>query len=123
VFNPGSGPVFQHADVEKRDLTPPSTSRHVGDAVDFDPQSFSRQTRGLDRGARRTMIAEHARIDAVHLLKFLHVDQEDAAADDVLQIGSTGLQDRLQVLQALRSLGLDVGAGQLSGRGIGGTLT
>ena len=63
-----------------------------------------------------------ARVDGVHLLEFLHVDQEHAAAQHVLQIGAARLQDRLQVLQALLGLRLDVGAGQLAGRRIGRAL-
>ena len=68
------------------------------------------------------MITEHAGIDGVHLLEFLHVDQKDTATDHILQVGSAGLQDRLQVLEALLGLGRDVSAGQLPGRGIGRTL-
>ena len=68
------------------------------------------------------MLAEHPRVDRVHLLEFLHVDQEHAAAQYVLQIGSGRLEDRLQVLQALPCLRRDVGAGLLPRCGIGGAL-
>ena len=67
------------------------------------------------------MVAEHARVDGVHLLELAHVHQEHAAAQHVLQAGAGGLENRLHVLQALLGLLLDI-VGDRAGRGIGAAL-
>lgn len=47
------------------------------------------------------MIPEHPLVHGVHFLELRHVDEEDAAAQHVLQVGAGGLQDRLDVPEAL----------------------
>jgi hypothetical protein len=56
------------------------------------------------------VIAERSSVDGVHVRKLRHVDEKDAAPEDVLQIGASSAQDRLHVPQALRGLGGCVGA-------------
>src|SRR5262249_59308070 len=85
-------------------------------------QALSRQSRNLYRGARGTMLAEHSRVDGVHGLELTHVDEEDAAAQHVLEIGSGSAQDRLNVLQHLLGLCFDVWC-ERAGCGIDAGLT
>ena len=75
-----------------------------GDGIDFDAQSVARQPRHLHRRPRRAVRAERARVDLVHLRELFHVDEEHAAADDVLQAGAGGLENRGDVLQDLFGL-------------------
>ena len=56
------------------------------------------------------MVAEHAAIDLVHLRKLADIDQKHAAAQHVLKARARGDEDRLDVLEALLGLRLDVGA-------------
>src|SRR6267378_6132583 len=83
-------------------------SGFVGDRVDLYAHPIARQPGDLDRGSRRTMIAEHARVDAVHLLELAHVDQEHAAAQHVLQARAGRFQDRLHVPETLLGLLLHI---------------
>src|SRR5262245_10955113 len=55
------------------------------------------------------MPTEHAGVDGVHRLKLVHVDEEHAAAEYMLQARTGRLQNRLNVLQTLLSLRLGVG--------------
>src|SRR5712691_5995380 len=66
--------------------------RQICDRVDLGAQTLTGQAGHLHGGARGPMVAEHARVDAVHLRELPHVDQEDAAAQDVLQAGARGLE-------------------------------
>ena len=81
-----------------------------------------RQRRGLNRGACGPMIAEDARVDRIHLLELGDVQQEHPAAQDVLEIGTGGLQNRADVGQALFGLRRDVGPRKAAGGGIVGAL-
>jgi hypothetical protein len=65
------------------------------------------------------MLAEHARVDAVHLLELLHVEQKDATAQHVLKIRAGGAENRAHVLEALRGLRGGIGTGEFAGLGIG----
>src|SRR3954468_12789396 len=98
-----------------------SMSGLVGDRVDLDAKAVTWQARDLHGRARGTMIAEHPRVDTVHLLELAHVEQEDAAAEDMLQIGFSGLQNGLHVSEYLLGLCLDVG-GDRASRGIDAAL-
>src|SRR4030095_12028529 len=89
-------------------MTSPRDSRHVCDAVDFHAQPGLRQRCGLNRRPRRTMIAEHPRVDAIHTSELAHVDQEYATAQHVLQTGSRRLENRFDVAQALLGLRFDI---------------
>jgi hypothetical protein len=68
------------------------------------------------------MLAKHALIDGVHCWNSFMSMRKTPQRSTCLQIGSAGLQDRLQVLQALLRLRSDVGAGELAGRRIGRAL-
>src|SRR3954469_857820 len=98
-----------------------SVSGLVGDRVDLDAKAVTWQAGDLHGRARRTVIVEHPRVDTVHLLELAHVEQEDAAAEDMLQIGSSGLQNGLDVSEYLLGLCLDVGRDGAS-RGINAAL-
>ena len=74
-------------------------------------QALAWQPGRLDRRKGRSMIAAGAGVDAVHLLELLHIEQEYAAPEHVLQVRAGRLQDGPHVLQALLGLGLDVGSG------------
>ncbi len=96
---------------------------NVSDRIDLDQKPFARQARHLDGGPRRPMVAEHALIHAIHVLKPSHVDQEHAAPQHVLQIRTRRFKDCLHVPEALFRLPFDGIAGELSRRRIGGGLT
>ena len=68
------------------------------------------------------MLAEHALIHGVHLLEFLHVDEEHAAAQRVLQVAARRLENGLHVLEALLRLRGGIGADDFSGGRIGRAL-
>src|SRR6478752_3968472 len=99
-------------------ITSASRGRNVGDAVDLDPQANSRQRSSLDGRASRAMFRENSRVYTVHLLEFLHVEQENAAAKDVLEIRTGRAKDGPDVLQALLGLRGGVGASEFAGRRI-----
>src|SRR6266496_1541575 len=80
----------------------------VCDGIDLDQQTIAGQPGDLHRSSRRPMIAEHARVHGVHRLKIAHVDEEHAAAENVLQRGSRRFENRLYVLQALFGLCRDI---------------
>ena len=109
-----------------REVDPrPSTldpCRHIGDTVDLDSQPNSRQRSSLDRRPRGAMLTENARIDAIHLLELLHVEQKYSAPQHVLHVGSGGSQDGPNILQTLLGLRRCVCSGQLSGGWIGRSL-
>ena len=58
----------------------------IGNGVDFDAQSFSRQRSGRNGRARRAMIAEHPGVGGVHAIELAHVLKEDAAAQHARQV-------------------------------------
>src|SRR6185295_18828773 len=91
---------------------PPSGGRKQRHSVDLDAQPLARQPRHLYGGPRGTVRAEDARVDLVHPRELLHVDDEDAAADDVLQRRASRLEDGRDVLQHLFRLCLDGVAGE-----------
>src|ERR1051325_11369846 len=76
-------------------------SRNICHAIDLDSEIRPRQRRGLNSGPRRPMRAEHARVDDVHPVELLHIYEKHATAQDVLQSRARGLEDRLDVLEAL----------------------
>ena len=96
-----------------------SPLRSVRDAIDLHPQPLARQLRNFYGRAGRTVIAECLGVDGVHVRKLRHVDEKDAASEDVLQIGPSSAQDRLHVPQALSRLGRCVGADEPTRRRIG----
>lgn len=60
--------------------------RDVGDGVDLHAKPVAGERGRLNGGAGGTVLAEHARVDGVHLGELLHVEQKDAAAQHVLEI-------------------------------------
>ena len=50
-------------------------------------------------------VASVGRVDLVHLGKVLHVGEPDVDLDDLLEGGASGLEDGLEVLDALVLLG------------------
>jgi predicted permease len=93
-------------------LLRPLRLRHIRHTINFDKQSLAWQICGLNRGSRRPMVSEHARVHGVHLRELFHVDEKHAAAQYVLEVGPGGLEDGLNVFQALLGLGFDVAAHQ-----------
>ena len=105
---------------ERRGL---SELRSVRDAIDLHPQPLARELRDFDGRPGRAVIAERSRVDGIHVLKLRHVDEKDAAPEDVLQIGASSAEDRLHVAQALFGLGGCGGADEPTRRRIGPDLS
>src|SRR4051812_29126098 len=118
VYEPWCDPASDSRIVAHR---PGSGSGDVSDGVNLHPQSFAGETRDLHGGARRAMLAEHARVRRVHRLELAHVHQEHAAAQHVLKPGAGRLENGLHVLQALLGLLFD-GVGDRSRHRIGAAL-
>ena len=79
-------------------------SRDVRDAVDLDAQPVAGKRRDLNGRTGRAVVAEHPLVHGVHCHELRHVDEEDAAAQHMLQVAAGGLQDRLDVPEALLCL-------------------
>ena len=94
----------------------------VRDAVDLDAQPFTGKRRSLNGRACRPMVAEYSRIHAVHLSELLHVEQENAAPQDVLKIRAARAENRLHVLETLLGLRGCIGARERAGCRIRRTL-
>ena len=69
------------------------------------------------------MSAEHARVDRIHSRELPHVEEKDAAAQHVLEVGAGRFENGLDIPETLLGLNVDVLPGQRAGGRIGGALT
>jgi hypothetical protein len=84
------------------------------DALDLD-EDIERQTRDLDRGARRRVTAERALVDRVHLGKIAQVLEEDRRLEHFREAAAGCLKDGAEVRQDPFGLRLDAARHDLHG--------
>src|SRR5918999_689669 len=89
-----------------RGLAPGHGSLGQRDGFDLDLRA-GRKLRDLDRRPRRRRLADALRVDLVHPLEVVEVDEEDRRLDDPVEARACFFQDRLQVVEDLLGLLLD----------------